>query len=544
MNYPLWDLPSAGLLIAFIAVVHVFISHFAVGGGLFLVLTERKARRDQDAALLEYVERHSRFFVLLTLVGGAITGVGIWFTIGLVHPAATASLISAFVWGWAIEWTFFVVEIAAAMVYYYGWRRLPAALHLRIGWIYFGAAWLSLAVINAVLAFMLTPGAWLTTGSFWDGVLNPTYLPSLVVRTSAAIGLAGLYAVFTASWLADAELKARIARYATLHWVLPMAIIIPAAIAWYLSAAHAAGVAIPEILGEKTHSLAAVLRAAFSGSPTGYPFAQRALTAMVIASGLLLLLAAALVARRSRSYGRAYAALMMLCGFVALGGAEWLREDLRKPYVIGNYMFVTGVRAVGGDRFSAEAIARRGVLASALWARQTPSGDGIEEQAARGRELFRLSCSACHTVDGYLGMRPLVRGTSVAAAAGTIGRLSGWRNRHMPGFPGTAEERHALAVYLATIGGMTPAAIAAASATAALGARVFEENCSPCHGPTADIPFDAKGRAADELFDMIARLPQINDAMPRFEGNDAERRALAEHLATLPGAPQALGGVR
>src|SRR5687767_8388789 len=44
---------------------HVFVAHFAVGGGLFLVWTERKARRENDAALLDYVRRHSRFFILL-----------------------------------------------------------------------------------------------------------------------------------------------------------------------------------------------------------------------------------------------------------------------------------------------------------------------------------------------------------------------------------------------------------------------------------------------------------------------------------------------
>src|SRR5512136_520122 len=120
MNYPVWDVPAGGLLIAGVAILHVFVSHFAVGGGLFLVLTERKARRAHDYALLGYVRGHSRFFVLLTLVVGAITGVGIWFTIGLVHPQATASLINTFVWLWAIEWTMFATEITAAMVYYYG----------------------------------------------------------------------------------------------------------------------------------------------------------------------------------------------------------------------------------------------------------------------------------------------------------------------------------------------------------------------------------------------------------------------------------------
>ena len=38
MNYPVWELYYAGggFLIALIAVVHVYVAHFAVGGGLFL----------------------------------------------------------------------------------------------------------------------------------------------------------------------------------------------------------------------------------------------------------------------------------------------------------------------------------------------------------------------------------------------------------------------------------------------------------------------------------------------------------------------------
>jgi len=57
VNYPVWDVAfGAGLLMALVAGIHVFISHFAVGGGLFLVLTERKARRDGDTQLLEWLK--------------------------------------------------------------------------------------------------------------------------------------------------------------------------------------------------------------------------------------------------------------------------------------------------------------------------------------------------------------------------------------------------------------------------------------------------------------------------------------------------------
>jgi hypothetical protein len=49
MNYPAWYIPEVGggLLIAIIAITHVFISHFAVGGGLYLVFAERKGLRKE-----------------------------------------------------------------------------------------------------------------------------------------------------------------------------------------------------------------------------------------------------------------------------------------------------------------------------------------------------------------------------------------------------------------------------------------------------------------------------------------------------------------
>ncbi len=85
MNYPVWEVPflGGGLLIAAVAIVHVFISHFAVGGSFFLVLTERKAYREGDDHLLRHARESALFFILLTLVFGALTGVGIWFAIGL-----------------------------------------------------------------------------------------------------------------------------------------------------------------------------------------------------------------------------------------------------------------------------------------------------------------------------------------------------------------------------------------------------------------------------------------------------------------------------
>lgn len=197
MNYPFWEPGvSYGVLMAAIAVFHVFISHFAVGGGLYLVLTEHHARRKQDQPLLDYLHRLSKFFILVTLVTGALSGVGIWFIIGLLNPLATQVLIRQWVWAWAIEWTFFAIEITAAIFYYYGWQRMAAKDHLIIGWIYFVAAYLSLVVINGIITFMLTPGIWLETGDFLDGFFNPTYWPSLAMRTGITLAMAGLFCLF------------------------------------------------------------------------------------------------------------------------------------------------------------------------------------------------------------------------------------------------------------------------------------------------------------------------------------------------------------
>ena len=233
MNYPFWDVPVGyGVLMAMIAVLHVFVSHFAIGGGLYLVVTGQRAHKRDDQPTLDFLQKLSKFFVLVTLVTGALTGVGIWFIIGLLNPTATEALIHNYVWGWATEWTFFVVEITSALLYFYGWKRLPAAAHLTLGWIYFIFAWLSLVVINGIVTFMLTPGAWLVTGNFWDGFFNPTYWSSLFLRTGICVMLAGLYATFVATRCSAGEVKARLIRDASTWGILGLSITV-ASQYWY-----------------------------------------------------------------------------------------------------------------------------------------------------------------------------------------------------------------------------------------------------------------------------------------------------------------------
>ena len=572
MNYPLWAIPAPGLLIAAVAILHVFISHFAVGGGLFLVVAERKARRDQDEDFLGFVRSLSRGFVLLTLVLGALTGVGIWFTIALVQPQATSALVTTFVWAWAAEWTLFAVEIAAAMVYSYGWDRLEPRTHVAVGWIYFAASWASLAVISAILAFMLTSGGWVRTGCFAEGLVNPGSLPMVALRTAVAVGLAGLYVLFAASFVKDDALKARVARWAGTRWIAPAAVFVPAALLWSLSAAAGAGAAVAETLGARSASPAALLVALFSTVMSGQPVVRAAARVAVVGACVLLFASLALVALRARRYGRLEAGALMALGLASVGGGEWVREGVRKPWVIDRYMFVNGVRVGGAghaavdDPFSLDSLRRRGVLATSPWAvvpaayrpgetafEGLPAAGRAGLEAQAGREVFRLECAACHTERGHLGIVPLVRGKSVAALTAVLDatakpvtadgqpaswsdpgvHVATWLGRRMPPFAGSDAEKRALAIHLARLGGDERAGLEPAPAAA--GAGVFARNCAACHGPQAPWPIAdrLRGRSAGEFYALIGRLPQVREEMPPFAGSEDERRALAQYLGGL-----------
>jgi cytochrome bd-type quinol oxidase subunit 1 len=412
---------GGGLVIGIIAILHVFVSHFAVGGGLFLPITERKAYLENNAPLLDYVKSHSKFFVLVVLVFGAVSGVGIWWSIGLVNPEATATLIHVFVWGWAIEWVFFFVEIAAAFIYYYGWDRLDPKTHLLVGWIYFAGAWLSLLVINGILAFMLTPGGWLERPTFWKAFFNPSMVPSCVVRTAVSVALAGVYGLVTASTLRDIALRTEVVRYAA-KWVLVGTLIIPLAGAWYIS------------------TLPAMAREISMG----------AAPAVTIFAGLSIFFSVLVVTftyfgpyQHPRYFNLTFAFVIAVLALSTTGVTEWVREAVRKPYIIYNYMYANTLRVAELER-----VRQQGILASARFVR-FHEVDPLRPVES-GREVFRVQCASCHTVDGYNSIRFAVKGWSSDMIEYQLLHLNELKG-FMPPFVGTEAERRALRDWLLSL---------------------------------------------------------------------------------------------
>ncbi|MBU2650705.1 MAG: cytochrome C [Bacteroidetes bacterium] len=420
MNYPVWEITSTGggLLIAIIAIAHVFIAHLAVGGGLFLVLTEMKAFRDNDAQLMDYVKKHTWFFLLLTMVFGGITGVGIWFIISLVNPAATSALIHHFVFGWATEWVFFIGEIVALLIYHYRFGKMDTRAHIRIGWLYFIFAWLSLFIINGIIGFMLTPGKWIATQNFWHGFFNPTFLPALVFRTGIALTIAGLFGLVTAAFIKDRSFQIRLYRYCARWIYLPILIVVASGFYYVYS--------IPE---SSFHNI-------FIANPEAVTYIRLFFWASI----LVVILGLMFIWQAPSGIQKTGILLIIVFAFTWMWGFEYTREIARKPYVIYDYMYSTSIHPEDIPTLN-----KKGFLAQARWSEIKEVNK--ENFLEAGYELFTLQCLACHTIDGYNG---ITAQTAHLTERGLIAKLTGLGkiNDYMPPFAGTELEKEALAAYI------------------------------------------------------------------------------------------------
>ena len=446
MNYPFWEIPylGSGWVIGIIAIFHVMISQFAVGGGLYLPMAERKALRTADpelrAAWLKQIASHSKFFLILTGVFGTVSGVGIWFAIGLTSPEGTSTLIHNFVFGWAMEWVFFLVELTTVAVYYYTWDRIDEKLHLTVGWVYAGASAATLIIINGILAFMLTPGdTWLSvagTGQeaskFWNAFFNPTYWPSLLLRACVCCSLAAVWALITSSRIdADKQpaLKSSMVKW-SVRWLMPSFVAIPFLLIWYYMMVPASQQAL------LTLGIDTINAGTFSA-------VTRMALIIIITSATIVGVAYYLAYRNPLDFNLSHAVAILLLALMATAAGEYSREMLRKPYVIGHWMYSNGVRIPNVDRIN-----QQGYLAHSEWVWHDSASS-----YSRGEAIFRGECGSCHTMDGYRPMRTLLSGRDRANIGSFITMLHEYKpdmpyRRFMPPMVGTQQDINDLSDFL------------------------------------------------------------------------------------------------
>ncbi len=418
--------------VALIAVTHVFVAHFAVGGGLYLILTERWGRRARLPEIVDHAKRHSRFFVLLTLVFGALSGVGIWFVIGLASPDNTFLLIRTFVWAWAAEWCFFVIELTAAIVYYKTWDRIDAKRHMTVGWIYAIASIITLLIINGILSFMLTPGAWVENKNFWSGLFNPTYVPSSILRIGMTVAIAGCFGLLTAGRHGSAEsrrlLIARSARWVTIG----IAIAVPCFF-WMKSVFPA----------EVTTLLERSLDAQKGAVPLLNAMWKHGGVVFVLLFVVTLFISVA----KPKRFPFPAGLCIVLLAFFGFASGEYVREILRKPYGVRGVMYVNGIR-----KDEVEELRASGYLRTTRDAARLADASVLE----RGEAMFVRQCSVCHTRDGYRSVRDLMDGWDrnqvgvmlLVMHKSEVDKPTIWAA--MPPLVGTKDEVEALGVWLET----------------------------------------------------------------------------------------------
>jgi cytochrome bd-type quinol oxidase subunit 1 len=437
VDFPLFHLDFFGnrMLIGVIAVLHVVINHsLAVGAAPLIAVMEWWGRRSGDQEWDRLAYRLLRVCFIITTSVGALTGVGIWLSSSLANPSAIGSLIRVFFWAWFTEWIVFAVEVSLILAYFLtwnGWGQTHKRLHISMGAGLAVFSWLTMAIIVAILGFMMEPGAWVQGPSFWRGILNPIYLPQLLFRTPLAMVTAGVFAMFLAYFFTErgGAFRNSAVRFVsgwTLVWLLPC-----------LAGAWSYWAAVPEtMIGNVPVALAT--QAFESWSDT--------IGAVLAGTVGALLLTAIWGLARPGWLPRAVLVVPFALAVGLLGTFERGREFVRKPYVIGNYMYANGIRPADYPLLQ-----EQGVLTFASYVSARRVTD--ENRLQAGQDVFRITCSRCHTTRGV---------NSVVAKLERLYGRGPWdretirgyaKNMHntrpfMPPFPGNEDELRALAEYL------------------------------------------------------------------------------------------------
>jgi len=410
-----------GLIMAGVAITHVFLAQFAVGGGMLLCYFQWLAMRGKFAPARGFIHGYFKVLVMVSFVLGALTGVGIWLTAIQVGPQTIQMMVEYFHWIWAIEWTFFCLEIVSGYCFYRYHERLSDKEGLILLVIYSLASWGSLFWINGILSWQLTPGNWLVTESVWDGLFNPSFWPSLVFRTIVSLCLSSLAACVVINLMPEStrEERAELIQRAS-KFLMPMAAM-PLVGIWYL-------------LVMPADSRGWVL----GGSAAMTLFMNGAIAASMAVGGYALI---GIVYQKLYING-ATATLLLLLAFAATAGGEFVREGARKPFTIRGRLYSNGVRMEHVVR-----LRRTGVTSNDPFPLRREK-EPPDSRIFYGAMTYRTLCSSCHTVEGVNGLVHLVSTWDLDQMRHNISKLQQTKP-FMPPFAGRPEELEALVHFLA-----------------------------------------------------------------------------------------------
>lgn len=441
MDFPIFHLDEFGnrMLIAFIAIVHVMINHpMAVGMMPLITLLEYFGYKTKDERWDKLAYKILFVCFIITTTFGALTGVGMWLSISLVNPYAIGSLIRIFFWGWFSEWVIFVAEVSLIMAYYLLWPKMtgPKKLgHIKLGLTLTVSSWLTMAIIVAILGFMMDPGDWTKTPGLITGIMNPLYLPQLAFRTPMAMIGAGLFAWFLLPFYVkdDKVFQHKAIRFISVWCLCWLPLLFTGAL-WYRDR-------IPSMMqGNMDVAIATQKWANQSAGLLWLTWGSVIVVVSYVTVGLL----------KPKFIPRVALFIPFLLIISLLGQFERVREFIRKPYVIGNYMYANGIRVEDYPLLQKE-----GLLKHATYAHVNHVTEENKIQA--GEDIFNIACTRCHTTYGLNSIvnkfDNLYGKDKPWDPAAMSAYIKGMHNARpfMPPFPGNEKELDALTAYIIDI---------------------------------------------------------------------------------------------
>ncbi len=431
MNFPVVEFPwlGNGSVIAIIAIIHVIISHgVAIGITTLMVSLEHRALKTNNEELEQVARKLSKLVLIITTTAGALTGVGIWFSTTVIQPDSIGSLLRIFFWAWFVEWIVFITEVVLLLIYFYTWDKWKGAkkvIHNRIGIALCISGWFTMAIITGILSAKLTPGLWTETLSFWNAFFNPTYLPSLAFRTFIAIVLAiALLAIPVKVFFKNPDLQKEIFKVFG-FWI---------------------AISLPGILLTGLWYLNSVPQEAYDMIVWSTGMTKEVFTVLNLLGLAVFIVYAFWIVKKPKKVPLILSFAVWMASLAFIAEFEVVRESVRKPFIIYDYMYANGVLDKNKEMYEEE-----GYLAHSTFSPIKEVTD--ENRADAGRILYQGQCLSCHTVDGWRKSRAFANrldGWTEEGIASYIETLHESRP-FMPPFVGTDEELEALAHYLAEV---------------------------------------------------------------------------------------------
>jgi hypothetical protein len=254
----------------------------------------------------------------------------------------------------------------------------------------------------------------------WAGLFNPGFFPSLLFRTVTAMTVASLIACIVINAMADLDRTARTELInKAAHFLFPM-LAMPLLGVWYFGTMPA-------------DSRQMVL---------GGSVVMTLFMLMAIGASLMIGLYAFLGLLIQRLYiNGATATLLCALSFAAVGGSEFVREGVRKPFTIRQALYANSL--------TPEEVARLrqvGCVTHDPYPLENPT-TFPQVQLRLGAKVFRFHCSVCHTLDGANALSHLSGSWTLTQKRMNIAQLQRTKT-FMPPFAGTPEELEALVQWI------------------------------------------------------------------------------------------------